>query len=84
MIFPNNSDFVVGLFQVDYEFDSQSGSLKRLIRINEKQFSSNLSILLKWSPFASEDELCKQVILYLSLYLFLCTFVIHTQMSVHE
>ncbi|KAJ3685922.1 hypothetical protein LUZ61_015086 [Rhynchospora tenuis] len=45
---------------VDYELDSKSGSLKRLIRINEKQFSSNLAMLLKWSPFASEDELCGQ------------------------
>ncbi|KAJ4788529.1 hypothetical protein LUZ62_039775 [Rhynchospora pubera] len=45
---------------VDYELDSKSGSLKRLIRINGKQFSSNLSMLLKWSPFASEDELCGQ------------------------
>ncbi|KAF3341586.1 MORC family CW-type zinc finger protein 3 [Carex littledalei] len=45
---------------VDYEFDTISGSLKRLIRISEKQFSSNLSVLLKWSPFASEDELCRQ------------------------
>ncbi|KAF3323021.1 MORC family CW-type zinc finger protein 4 [Carex littledalei] len=45
---------------VNYEFDTTSGSLKRLIRINEKQFSSNLSMLLKWSPFASEDELCRQ------------------------
>ncbi|KAJ1690581.1 hypothetical protein LUZ63_014736 [Rhynchospora breviuscula] len=45
---------------VDYELDSKIGSLKRLIRINEKQFSSNLSMLLKWSPFASEDELCGQ------------------------
>jgi hypothetical protein len=32
-----------------------------MLRHDQKLFSSNLGILLKWSPFASEAELLKQV-----------------------
>ena len=32
-----------------------------MLRHDQKLFSSNLAILLKWSPFASEAELLKQV-----------------------
>ncbi|KAJ3695645.1 hypothetical protein LUZ60_001022 [Juncus effusus] len=45
---------------VDYEFDPKIGFVNRLIRSNEKQFQSTLSILFKWSPFSTEEELCKQ------------------------
>ncbi|KAH0435246.1 hypothetical protein IEQ34_026656 [Dendrobium chrysotoxum] len=45
---------------VDYEFNSATGALVHLLRINEKNFSSNLTTLLKWSPFDTEVELLKQ------------------------
>ncbi|XP_010936621.2 protein MICRORCHIDIA 6 isoform X2 [Elaeis guineensis] len=51
------SDIVVPL--VDYKFDPSSGVFKRLFRHGQKQFSSNLFMLLRWSPFATEDELLK-------------------------
>ncbi|XP_010923147.2 protein MICRORCHIDIA 6 isoform X2 [Elaeis guineensis] len=45
---------------VDYEFDPQTTLFQRLCRHNIKQFSDNLSMLLKWSPFPTEAELLKQ------------------------
>ncbi|KAI0492849.1 hypothetical protein KFK09_027125 [Dendrobium nobile] len=45
---------------VDYEFNSATGAWVHLLRINEKNFSSNLTTLLKWSPFDTEVELLKQ------------------------
>lgn len=51
-------DIVVPM--VDYEFNSATGSWVHLLRINEKQFSSNLTTLLNWSPFNTEAELLKQ------------------------
>lgn len=45
---------------VDYEFNSATGAFVHLLRIDEKQFSSNLTTLLKWSPFHTEAELLKQ------------------------
>lgn len=45
---------------VDYEFDPQTSRLERLCRHSIKQFSDNLSMLLKWSPFPTEAELLKQ------------------------
>ncbi|KAJ6800740.1 protein MICRORCHIDIA 6-like [Iris pallida] len=45
---------------VDYEFIPSSGAFCQLLRTNQKQFSSNLSTILRWSPFASETELLTQ------------------------
>lgn len=45
---------------VDYISDPLTGLWKRIIRCGEKQFYSNLSTILRWSPFATEDELLKQ------------------------
>ncbi|KAK8943607.1 hypothetical protein KSP40_PGU017162 [Platanthera guangdongensis] len=45
---------------VDYEFSSATGALVHLLRTDEKQFSTNLTAVLKWSPFATEAELLKQ------------------------
>lgn len=45
---------------VDYEFNSATGALVHLLRTDEKQFSTNLTAVLKWSPFATEAELLKQ------------------------
>lgn len=44
----------------DYEFDKLTDSFKRLYRHDEKHFSSNLSTILEWSPFNTEDELLAQ------------------------
>ncbi|KAL6882128.1 hypothetical protein ACP4OV_011600 [Aristida adscensionis] len=45
---------------VDYQYDLGTASFTQMLRHDQKLFSSNLSILLKWSPFASESELLKQ------------------------
>ncbi|XP_017698570.3 protein MICRORCHIDIA 6 isoform X1 [Phoenix dactylifera] len=45
---------------VDYEFDPHTTLFERLCRHNTKQFSDNLLMLLKWSPFSTEAELLKQ------------------------
>lgn len=47
--------------QADYEFDKLTDSFKRLYRHDEKHFSSNLSTILEWSPFNTEDKLLAQV-----------------------
>ncbi|XP_038982937.1 protein MICRORCHIDIA 6-like isoform X2 [Phoenix dactylifera] len=51
-------DIVVPM--VDYEFNPSTGVFQSLIRHSEKQFSSNLSTLLRWSPFATEVGLLNQ------------------------
>ncbi|OEL25249.1 Protein MICRORCHIDIA 6, partial [Dichanthelium oligosanthes] len=48
---------------VDYQYDVTTASYIQMLRHDQKLFSSNLGILLKWSPFASEAELLKQDIL---------------------
>ncbi|KAG6513961.1 hypothetical protein ZIOFF_024298 [Zingiber officinale] len=48
--------------QADYEFDELTNSFKRLYRHDEKHFSSNLSTILEWSPFNTEDKLLAQFI----------------------
>uniref|UniRef100_A0A0D3GGN6 Morc S5 domain-containing protein n=1 Tax=Oryza barthii TaxID=65489 RepID=A0A0D3GGN6_9ORYZ len=45
---------------VDYEFDESSHTLKKIMDRGEKHFSSNLSTLLKWSPFTTEGDLLNQ------------------------
>ncbi|XP_015694087.1 protein MICRORCHIDIA 6-like isoform X2 [Oryza brachyantha] len=45
---------------VDYEFDASSHTFKTRMDHGEKQFFSNLSTLLRWSPFTSEDDLLNQ------------------------
>ncbi|PWZ10307.1 Protein MICRORCHIDIA 6 [Zea mays] len=42
---------------VDYKCNLMNGQTQRLERHGSKQFFSNLSALLKWSPFATEEEL---------------------------
>ncbi|XP_065023906.1 protein MICRORCHIDIA 6-like isoform X2 [Musa acuminata AAA Group] len=44
---------------VDYYFDPSKGVFINILRNGQKQFSSNLSMLLKWSPFLTETELLK-------------------------
>ncbi|KAM3189436.1 hypothetical protein ACQJBY_068002 [Aegilops geniculata] len=45
---------------VDYEFDPSSRNFKRIMDRGEKHFSSNLSTLLRWSQFSTEDDLLNQ------------------------
>ncbi|GAB4830032.1 hypothetical protein Ancab_019676 [Ancistrocladus abbreviatus] len=45
---------------VDYETDMSTGKLQPLLRYGREHFSSNLSILLQWSPFSTLKELLKQ------------------------
>lgn len=45
--------------QVDYELDSHTRAWNALH--DEQHLNNNLSILLEWSPFATEAELLKQV-----------------------
>ncbi|GKV37259.1 hypothetical protein SLEP1_g45310 [Rubroshorea leprosula] len=45
---------------VDYEFNALNGSLERLFEHGSECFFSNLSLLLKWSPYRTEEELLKQ------------------------
>lgn len=45
---------------VDYEFDPSSCTSKRIMDRGENHFSSNLSTLLRWSPFSTEEELLDQ------------------------
>ncbi|XP_066372800.1 protein MICRORCHIDIA 6-like isoform X2 [Miscanthus floridulus] len=42
---------------VDYKCNLMKGQTQRLERHGSELFSSNLSVLLKWSPFATEEEL---------------------------
>ncbi|XP_074566987.1 protein MICRORCHIDIA 2-like [Curcuma longa] len=42
---------------VDYSFDPSLGVLTRFLHNSEEQFFSNLSVLLKWSPFLTENDL---------------------------
>ncbi|KAJ1285814.1 hypothetical protein BS78_03G306400 [Paspalum vaginatum] len=42
---------------VDYKCNLLKGQTQRLERHGSEQFSSNLSVLLKWSPFATEEDL---------------------------
>ncbi|XP_020537498.1 protein MICRORCHIDIA 6 isoform X2 [Jatropha curcas] len=45
---------------VDYEFNAKTGNLEVSNRCGKEQFLSNLSILLRWSPYSTEAELLKQ------------------------
>lgn len=50
-----HTDVVVPV--VDYKCNLMKGQTQRLERHGSEQFFSNLSALLKWSPFATEEEL---------------------------
>ncbi|PNT73037.1 protein MICRORCHIDIA 6 isoform X2 [Brachypodium distachyon] len=51
----DQKDVVVPM--VDYNYNWMTGEAKQHERHGADQFSSNLSVLLKWSPFATEEEL---------------------------
>ncbi|KAM3333119.1 hypothetical protein ACQJBY_028308 [Aegilops geniculata] len=46
---------------VDYKYDLLTGEAGQYERHGADQFCSNLSVLLKWSPFATEEELMGNV-----------------------
>lgn len=47
------------MMQLDFEFNASAGKWNSLH--GEQHFRNNLSLLLRWSPFATEAELFKQV-----------------------
>lgn len=47
--------------QVDYELNASTGNMEISHRYDKEYFMSNLSMLLRWSPYSTEAELLKQV-----------------------
>uniref|UniRef100_A0A0D9V6S9 Morc S5 domain-containing protein n=1 Tax=Leersia perrieri TaxID=77586 RepID=A0A0D9V6S9_9ORYZ len=47
---------------VDYKYNLLTGEAKPYQRLGSDQFSSNLSVLLKWSPFATEEQLMQNFV----------------------
>ncbi|KAK6928368.1 Morc, S5 domain 2-like, partial [Dillenia turbinata] len=45
---------------VDYKFNVPTETFEAIIPHGKEHFSSNLSVLLQWSPFSTEEELLKQ------------------------
>ncbi|PSS35237.1 Protein MICRORCHIDIA like [Actinidia chinensis var. chinensis] len=45
---------------VDYEFNLSTGKLRPIFSLGKDHFSSNLSVLLQWSPYSTEEMLLKQ------------------------
>ncbi|KAM7471290.1 hypothetical protein LguiA_009473 [Lonicera macranthoides] len=45
---------------IDYEFNASTGTSNALHWHNKETFSTNLSILLQWSPYSTEKDLLKQ------------------------
>ncbi|KAK9925337.1 hypothetical protein M0R45_033664 [Rubus argutus] len=45
---------------VDYKFNIPSRTYWPLMQHGKQQFSSNLTMMLKWSPYSTEEELLKQ------------------------
>ncbi|RZC65757.1 hypothetical protein C5167_009445 [Papaver somniferum] len=45
---------------VEFIFNKPAGKFIKLLRSSEEHFSTNLSMLLKWSPYKMETELMKQ------------------------
>lgn len=53
-------DVIVSAMQID--IDTSSDLPQPIIYGTPEDWSTNLDILLKWSPFSTEDELLKQVV----------------------
>ncbi|PIA61815.1 hypothetical protein AQUCO_00200068v1 [Aquilegia coerulea] len=45
---------------VDYEFEASTGKLRNLSSNSAEPVSANLSMILQWSPYGTEEELLKQ------------------------
>lgn len=46
---------------VDYEYNMSTDTFEPLYRYGREHFQSNISIILQWSPYATEAELMKQL-----------------------
>lgn len=62
--------------QVDYEFNTSTGTMDFLQGQSKENYMHNLSILLEWSPYSSEIELLNQVSPHtvLSLLTYICSY----------
>ena len=58
---PHNSLLVFQILQLTYEFNASSGTFGPILSHVNENFSFNLSTLLQWSPYSTEEELLKQV-----------------------
>ncbi|KAL9236476.1 hypothetical protein vseg_011142 [Gypsophila vaccaria] len=45
---------------VDYEFNVKTDTFEPLNRYGQEHYRSNLSIILQWSPYSTEEEVMKQ------------------------
>ncbi|KAK9674202.1 hypothetical protein RND81_12G218000 [Saponaria officinalis] len=45
---------------VDYEFSVSTDKFEPLKRFGQEHYRSNLSVILQWSPYSTEEELMKQ------------------------
>ncbi|GMP30274.1 hypothetical protein CsSME_00005013 [Camellia sinensis var. sinensis] len=45
---------------VDYEFNESTTKLEPILSYGKEHFSSNLSVLLQWSPYLTEEIMLKQ------------------------
>ncbi|XP_020520822.1 protein MICRORCHIDIA 6 isoform X2 [Amborella trichopoda] len=52
-------DIVVPM--VDYEILPSTGERRKLLRSRQEDWSFNLSTILKWSPYSTEEDLLKQL-----------------------
>jgi len=49
---------------VDYELNASTEKLEPILSHGEAHFSANLSVLLQWSPYSTEEMLMQQVSLH--------------------
>lgn len=70
-IFPNSSSYSRSFnsLQVDYEFNTSTKTLEPLLSHGKENFSINLSMLLQWSPYSTEENLMKQVSFHKTIYI---------------
>lgn len=54
-------EFCSNSLQLDYEFNPSNEKLGPIFSYGKEHFSSNLSVLLQWSPYSTEEMLLKQV-----------------------
>jgi hypothetical protein len=61
VLYLNDSDDMCCFCQVDYKYNLLTGEAIPYERHGAHHFRSNLSVMLKWSPFATEEDLMKNV-----------------------
>ncbi|THF97070.1 hypothetical protein TEA_020494 [Camellia sinensis var. sinensis] len=50
-----------GIKKVDYGFNESTTKLEPILSYGQEHFSSNLSVLLQWSPYPTEEIMLKQL-----------------------